>query len=169
MAHRPIFPTAFWFWINSQLKSYNSPWSHCLCCRVVIPMLPFLMGHWWINEQVAKRQCNYIDGFSLQNERGKKAPSYAYKYSSFSTDLNTKSSQKNHFFFIYTGLDLHTLHLSWWNELVRIILAVQCHSLILGPIDLRDKAAVESHYEVELAACRDPGSQTRFNGGKSLS
>ena len=26
-------------------------------------MLPFLTGHWRINEQVAKRQCNYIDGF----------------------------------------------------------------------------------------------------------
>lgn len=66
-------------------------------------------------------------------------------------------------------------HLHWGRftytsfELVRIILMVQCHSLILGPIDLRDKAAVESHYEGELAACRDPGSQTRFNGGKSLS
>lgn len=87
----------------------------------------------------------------------------------FLRDLNTKSSQKKSHFFIYTGVDLHTLHLSWWNELVRIILMVQCHSLILGPIDLWDKAAVESHYEVELAACRDPGSQTRFNGRKSLS
>lgn len=48
-------------------------------------------------------------------------------------------------------------------------MAVQCHSLIPGPIDLRDKAAVESHYEGELAACRVLGSQTRFNGGKSLS
>ena len=80
-----------------------------------------------------------------------------------------KGEEEKSNFFIYTGVDLHTLHLSWWNELVRIILMVQCHSLIPGPIDLRDKAAVESHYEGELAACRDPGSQTRFNGGKSLS
>lgn len=157
---------AFWFLIIWPLKSSNSLLKSLFFCWVVIPMLPFLTGHWWINEQVAKRQCNYIDGFSLQNKNDSLICIQIY---SFLIDLNTKSSQKKSHFFIYTEVDLHTLHLSWWNELVRIILMVQCHSLILGPIDLRDKAAVESHYEGELAACRDPGSQTRFNGGKSLS
>lgn len=40
-------------------------------CSLVIPMLPFLTGHWRINEQVAKRQRDYQDGFPLHNNNKK--------------------------------------------------------------------------------------------------
>lgn len=77
----------------------------------------------------------------------------------------TAAKENNYTFFI-----LHWIRFTYTPfEFARIILMAQCHSLIPGPIDLRDKAAVEFHYEGELAACRDPGSQTRLNGGKSLS
>ncbi len=88
-------------------------------------MLPFLTGHWRINEQVAKRQCNYIDGFSLQNK--KKAPSYAYK--STSIDLNTKSSpQKITFFHLHQGRFTYTSF-----ELVKRVGAYYSHGAVSLP------------------------------------
>lgn len=171
MAVTRQWPGVKWTWPSDSTQSANwshpsLSWSHCFRCSLVIPMLPFLTGHWRINEQVAKRQRDYEDGFSLQNikKQQKKRQNHMRPYMHI---------QKQHFQpqrKIIILFILHWVRFTYTSfEFARIILMVQCHSLILGPIDLRDKAAVEFHYEGELAACRDPGSQTRFNGGKSLS
>lgn len=80
-------------------------------------MLPFLTGHWRINEQVAKRQCNYIDGVFFPSRMEQRHP-HMHKnmllYMGIQNLKEKKTKKKNtSFFFIYAGVNLHTLHLSW--------------------------------------------------------
>lgn len=106
-------------------------WSHCFCCWVVIPMLPFLTGHWWINEQVAKRQCNYIDGVSLQNKKKRESetPSYAYKYTSFwKIWMQNLHPKKITFFHLHRGRFTYTSF-----ELVKRVGAHYSHGAVSLP------------------------------------
>lgn len=78
--------------------------------------------------------------------------------------LYTQEEKKHHNFHLLHP-HLHTLH---WRRV--LTLGPLCHfSNPRGPEPARRKAAVELHYEAALAACSDWSSQTRLNGGKSLS
>lgn len=123
MAVTRQWPRVKWTWPSDSTQSAN--WSHpslsrshCFHCSLVIPMLPFLTGHWRINEQVAKRQRDYGDDFSLQNNNNNNenntiklsTAAHAFMYAhSKRTFLVPKGN--NYTFFAYTGFHFHTLHL----------------------------------------------------------
>lgn len=93
---------------------------------------------------------------------------YRKKGGNFSYTRQGEKGGKKITIFIYSG-PICILFICLCETRWCALFALPCHSLIREPIDRSKKAAVEVHYEAELAACRDQGQSDEIQWAKSLS
>lgn len=113
----------------------------------------------------------YVSNYTAVSLNDTPTPSlYTCKYTSINgfkcggSFIHTRRRKKNHNFHLLHP-HLHALH--WRRVLTPGPLCRSSNPR--GPETAHRKAAVGLHYEAALAACSDWSSQTRLNGGKSLS